>query len=123
MILSIPVSDFIDPPKGSRAWNAINRAINLNPAVDFIGESHGEKYFRVCAPGHDRHCVIRWYSDLEQREVISCDCEAYRVPISGPTHCFHVGSVLIHEAMKPQKEKSDGSRANHRRVKGCHQRA
>lgn len=104
MLPSIPVAEFVDPKKGSRAWNAISKAIDLAPTtkVELIGEIRGEKYYRVRAKGRDRHCVIRWYSQLSQEELASCDCEAFRVPIT-PTHCFHVASVLIKEATEPQE--------------------
>jgi hypothetical protein len=114
MILSIPVSDFIDPPKGSRAWNAINRAIDLAPLtkVELIGELRGERYFRVRAKSHDRHTVVRWYSELEKKELVSCDCPAFIIPVTGPTHCFHVASVLIHESTQPEQKLPSMGRKN-----------
>lgn len=99
----IPVSDFIDPSPGSRHWKAIQRAIDLAPNVELVGEIRGERYYRVRAKSHDRHCVIIWRSALAGEEVVKCDCEAHYVP-QEPTPCFHIGSVLIYEATQPARK-------------------
>lgn len=98
MTPSIPIAEFVNPKRGSRAWNAINRAIDLQPSVVLIGEFKDERWYRVRAKGRDRRCVILWYSHISQQEVGRCDCEASYVPISGPTHCYHLASCLIYEA-------------------------
>lgn len=106
MTPSISVADFVDPKRGSRAWNAVTRAIELAPTtnVELIGEIRGERYYRVRAKGRDRHCIIRWFSQLSQEELASCDCPAFTVPVSGPTHCWHVGAVLIFEASQTERK-------------------
>lgn len=113
MHLSIPVTDFIDPLRGSRAWNAVNRALDLRPSVVLIGEFQGERWYRVRCKGRDRRCVILWYSQISQQEVGRCDCEASYVPVSGPTHCYHLAASLIYEATQPpSKLASMGRKSN-----------
>jgi hypothetical protein len=96
---SIPVSAFVNPKPGSRPWNAIQRAIDLQSTtkVELVGEIRGERWYRVRAKGRDRHAVIIWHSSLSQQEVMKCDCEAHYIP-QEPTECFHLASVLIYEA-------------------------
>lgn len=105
---SISVSRFVDPRPGSREHKAILRAIELQPAVHVIGQFEAaaglETYFRVRARGRDRHCVIRWFSQLSNEELISCDCPAFTVPVTGPTPCFHAAAALIHEATQDAPE-------------------
>jgi hypothetical protein len=100
VLLSIPVNSFLDPAPRCREHNAILRAIDIAPSVQLIGKFESERWYRVQAEGRDRHCVIVWRSDAEDQEVASCDCPAFFIPVSGPTPCFHVGAVLIHEAVE-----------------------
>lgn len=100
MLTSIPVADFIDPPVNSRPWKALARATDIKPDVQLVGEWQGEKYFRVQGRGENRYCVIVW---LEHGEPMAqCTCEAFYIP-QDPTHCYHIGSVLIWEAEQGQE--------------------
>lgn len=63
--------------------------------MQLIGVWQGEKYFRVQGRGENRYCVILWLEDDEP--MAQCTCEAFYIP-QDPTHCFHVGAVLIYEA-------------------------
>jgi len=105
LLPSISVSNFIDPAPRSREHNAICRAIDLAPNVEPIGEIRGERYYRVRAKGRDRHCVIRWFSQLSNEEVAKCDCESFYVP-QEPQPCFHVGAVLIYEATHAERKQA-----------------
>ena len=99
MLTSIPVKDFVDPPINSRPWNAISKAIQRKPEIDFIGEVKGERYYRVCGQGSDARCVRIWRDELSGEKVAKCECEAHYLRTE-PTHCYHLGAVLIYEATK-----------------------
>ena len=106
MLTSIPVAEFVAPKKGSRAWNAVSRALDLQPRVDLIGEFGSERFYRVKCEGRDRHCVIIWHHRISDEDVAKCDCEAHYVPHS-PQHCYHIAAALIEDA-KPRKLASMG---------------
>lgn len=101
MLTSIPVNDFIDPPAGSRPYNAVARAVEIKPDIHLIGnieaENGVERYFRVQCKKRNRHLVILWLDDISGEPVAKCDCEAHIVP-HAPTPCVHVAGVLIYEA-------------------------
>lgn len=97
MIASIPVSDFVRPLRGSAPWNALHRAERIKPTVEFIGQLHGERYFRVQSENRDRHCVVLWVDDISGEPVTKCDCPAFTVP-QIPLHCLHIAQVLMTEA-------------------------
>jgi len=99
MLNSIPVKDFIDPLRGSRAWNAICRAIKLKPKVVLIGTFEGERWFRVQSEDRDPHCVRIWTEDLSQEQMGKCDCPAATIPHE-TGHCLHLAAALIYDAGK-----------------------
>lgn len=107
MLPSIPTSVFVRPKPGSRAHNAIKRAIDIEPAVHLIGifeaAAGTERYYRVRGKGRDRHLVIIWYSQISQEEVAKCDCEAHTVP-QVPEPCFHIPAALAFEAIQETPE-------------------
>jgi len=91
---SIPVSAFVDPPRGGREWRTVCRASRLRPRIDPIGQIEDERYFRVQGDGRDPHVVVIWPDKVSEELVATCNCEAHYVPMS-PQPCYHLASVLI----------------------------
>jgi hypothetical protein len=91
MYPSIPVSEFVNPERGSSAFNAIQRAIEFNPEVVPIGTYEGERWYRVQSKGRQPHCVI--VTD----EEATCNCMAHHRPQS-PLACLHIAQALIWES-------------------------
>jgi hypothetical protein len=90
---SLPVSDFIDPPRGTRPHNALCNAEKYGTQVWFIGEFQDERYFRAQTPKHERHVVVLWIVELSGELEVNCDCPAHRLR-TGPDPCVHVGAVV-----------------------------
>jgi hypothetical protein len=91
MFPSIPVSEFIQPERGSSAFNAVQRAIDIKPDVWPIGSFEGERWYRVQQKNSQPHCVV--VTD----EEATCNCMAHHRPQS-PLACLHIATVLIWEA-------------------------
>ncbi len=96
MYPSIPVSEFVKPERGSSAFNAISKAIQVKPEVVPIGTYKSERYYRVQSPGRPAHCVII-APDSNGDDQAKCDCPAHYIP-QEPRACLHIAQVLIHEA-------------------------
>lgn len=91
MFPSIPVSEFVQPERGTSAFNAVSRALQIQPDVRVIGTFESERWYRVQQDGSQFHAVI--VTD----EEATCNCMAHHRPQS-PLACLHIAAVLILEA-------------------------
>ena len=96
MYPSIPVSEFVDPERGTSAFKAICRALEIKPEVVLIGTYEGERYYRVQSKGRPPHCVVI-APDSNGEDQAKCDCPSHFLP-SEPRACLHIAMVLIQEA-------------------------
>jgi hypothetical protein len=120
----LAVSAFIQPQKGSREYNAIKKALELKPQVDYLGKARDRRYFLVEGSFGAERIVRRW-RDRDGEEWVQClSCRAgypptdrrSKLPEYEPTPCFHAASVLIHEAAEPEQE-PNGNRIDHTRTR------
>ena len=97
MLPSIAVNRFVNPEPQTREFKAMTRALELKPDVHLIGTYECERYFRVCGRHGHRYTVALWLDAQTQEPQAQCSCEAAYIP-QEPVPCYHIGSVLIHEA-------------------------
>lgn len=96
----IPVEGFVNPPAGSRYYNAVKKALKEKPPV-----IRAEKLiFKV------KDYTVQIWADADDQEFIECSCPAGS-PTPGldpqrpyePVPCYHAGAVLMFIAEEMEK--------------------
>lgn len=103
----IPVEDYTRARYGSRAYNAIRRALQIAPNVIPLGERHsGEQVYRVERRDQISHYLVTLFTDRDQQKFLHCFCLAghpmidseTQLPLYATRPCFHAAAVLLYEA-------------------------
>lgn len=99
----IPVEAFINPPEKSWEYNAIIKAVNVQPEVITLITDDSDTYYLVKRHTPISKHIVQVYVDKDGQQFIHCDCPAGNAPIDVktrlpehvPVPCYHAAAVLL----------------------------